>query len=53
LGFIHSIYPERVYIGFDTKKNNLVEPSISKVKNFIKKLKRFTIVKEKYMKGEK
>ena len=53
LGFIHSIYPERVYIGFDTKKNNLYEPSVSKVKNFIKKLKRFTIVKEKYMKGEK
>ena len=62
LGWIKQIHPERIYIGYDTKKTkiwdlgtekyeNLCEPSLTKVKRLIRKLERFTKVKTKYMKG--
>ena len=47
--YITDINPERVYIGYDSKKNKLPEPTLYKVKEFIKELKRITKVKEKLM----
>lgn len=52
LGWIQELNPERIYIGYDTKKNNLPEPSLRKTKNLILELERFTKVKIKYMKNE-
>ncbi len=48
-GWIMELYPERVYIGYDSKKNNLPEPSLEKVRKLIINLKRLTKVKEKLM----
>ena len=42
--------PERVYVGYDTKKNDLNEPTIEKIKKLINGLSKFTKVKTKYMK---
>ena len=50
LGWIQELNPERVYIGYDTKKCGLPEPSPLKVMKLIKELSRFTKVKKKYMK---
>lgn len=47
---IQSINPERVYIGYDTKKCGLREPSIRNVKLLIQSLNRTTKVKTKYIK---
>lgn len=48
--WIKSIKPERVYIGYDSKKNNLPEPPLEKVLKFIKELRMSRIkVKEKLM----
>ena len=44
---IIGISPERVKIGYDTKKCKLPEPSLSKVKKFIVELEKITNVKEK------
>ncbi len=52
LELIKIINPERIYIGYDTKKNRLNEPSLEKTRLLIKELRKFTIVKEKYMKGD-
>ena len=52
LGWIQEINPERVYIGYDSHKCNLPEPSPLKVKNLINELSRFTKVKTKFMKKE-
>jgi len=46
------INPERIYIGYDSKKNKLREPSLEKTKEFIKLLKFFLPnckIKEKLM----
>lgn len=51
LPWIRDISPERVYIGFDTRKNNLPEPSLDKVRKFVIELEKWTKVKEKYMKA--
>lgn len=53
LEWLKEISPERVYIGYDTKKNYLPEPSLEKTKKLIKELEKFTKVKLKYMKEEK
>lgn len=50
LGWIKEINPERIYVGYDTKKNDLLEPTLHKTENLIHELKRFTKVKTKYMK---
>lgn len=52
LYWLQILNPERIYIGYDTKKNDLSEPSLEKTKKLIKELEKFTIVKTKYMKGE-
>lgn len=41
--------PIRIYVGYDTKKSNLPEPSLTKTKQLIHELRRFTIVKEKLL----
>jgi len=47
---ITSINPERIYIGYDTKKCRLPEPSLKKTLNLIRKLReRGFYVKEKLM----
>ena len=46
------IKPERIYIGYDTKKSGLNEPSLEKTEELIKELEKITIVKRKYMKDE-
>lgn len=48
-GWIRDISPERVYIGYDSKKNKLPEPSLGKVREFIKDLRKITKVKEKLL----
>lgn len=48
--WIYNIRPERVYVGYDTKRNNLSEPSMEKTDLLINELKRFTKVKTKFMK---
>ena len=50
LGWLKEIDPERIYIGYDSHKNDLPEPSIRKTKILIKELEKFTKVKTKYMK---
>jgi len=50
LGWLRELNPERIYIGYDTKKNSLPEPTLYKTENLIHELKRFTKVKTKYMK---
>jgi len=52
LDWIKEINPERIYIGYDSKNNNLPEPSLEKTKKLIRELEKFTIVKTKYLKGE-
>lgn len=47
--WIRDIRPERVYIGYDSKKNNLPEPTYQKVRDFINNLSKITKVKEKLM----
>lgn len=46
------INPERIYIGYDTKKSGLNEPSLVKTEELIKRLEKITTVKRKYMKNE-
>ena len=50
LAWIRIIGPERVYIGYDTKKCNLREPSLRKTLRFISELKKYTKVKTKFLK---
>lgn len=51
LDWMYQLQPERIYIGFDTKKNNLPEPTVEQVKNFIYDLESLNLkVKTKYMK---
>lgn len=50
LGWLRELNPERIYVGYDTKKNDLLEPTLHKTENLIHELKRFTKVKTKYMK---
>lgn len=61
LGWLRELNPERVYIGYDTKKTwwmegkekvylRKYEPRLHKTRNLIHELKRFTKVKTKYMK---
>jgi len=45
--YIERIKPEFVYVGFDNYGNNLPEPSIEKVEEFLSRLRGFTEVKEK------
>lgn len=46
---VKNINPIRVYIGYDTKKSNLIEPSLRKTLELCKDLERFTKVKTKLM----
>ncbi len=48
-GWVYDVKPERVYIGYDSKKCKLPEPPLKKVVNFISELKRITKVKEKLL----
>ena len=52
LDWIKEINPERVYVGYDTKKCFLPEPSLEKTKELIEELEKFTKIKLKYMKGD-
>lgn len=47
--WIRIICPERVYIGYDTKKCGLPEPPLVKTLRLIEDLETFTKVKRKYM----
>jgi len=47
--WIRDINPERVYIGYDTKKCYLPEPDLIKTKLLIKELKKITKVKPKLL----
>lgn len=47
--WVKEIAPERVYIGYDTKKCKLPEPSLMKVKSLISHLQQFTVVKPKLL----
>ena len=49
LSWLRDINPERIYIGYDTKKCGLIEPPLDKTLRLIDELKKFTIVKIKYM----
>jgi len=49
IGWIRDIDPERVYIGYDTKKCGLFEPELFKTHLLIKELKKFTKVKTKLL----
>jgi len=46
---IKIINPERVYIGYDTKKTHLIEPSLKKTLKLCEELSKFTEVKTKLM----
>ena len=50
--WIYLIRPEIVYIGYDTKKSGLNEPSVEKTEKLIKQLEIITKVKRKYIKDE-
>ena len=50
LKWLKDINPMRIYIGYDTKKCDLIEPPLEKTEQLIKELRKFTVVKEKYMK---
>jgi DNA repair photolyase len=45
--WINKIEPETCYVGYDSKKNHLPEPELSKVKALMKKLKETTNVRPK------
>jgi hypothetical protein len=45
--WVKNINPIRVYIGYDSKNCKLPEPKLSKTKDLIKELKKFTVVKTK------
>ncbi len=47
--WIYSLHPERVYVGYDTKKSGLEEPPFSKTVQLITTLGNFTKVKLKYL----
>lgn len=47
---LKELNPERIYLGYDTKKSNLPEPTIQKTMNLYNELKKFTRVKLKHMK---
>lgn len=50
IGWIRDIRPERVYIGYDSKKNNLPEPTLCETKELIYELEKLKIkVKTKLM----
>lgn len=49
IGHLKRIRPNRVYIGYDTKKNNLPEPKLTKTLKLCKALSNFTKVKPKLM----
>jgi hypothetical protein len=45
--WIRDIRPERVYIGYDSKKNQLPEPTYQETMDLINNLRKITVVKEK------
>lgn len=47
--WIRQVNPERVYIGYDTKKTKLPEPSLHKTWELIEALEDFTVVKKKLL----
>lgn len=47
LAWVRDINPEIVYIGYDSRKNNLPEPPLHKVEAFMYELRMITKVKEK------
>jgi len=47
--WIKDIKPIRVYIGYDTKKSNLIEPSLKKTLELCEELSKFTKVKTKLL----
>ena len=49
LEWIRDINPMRVYIGYDTKKTKLPEPTLKKTLELIEALKKFTVVKPKLL----
>ena len=49
--WIRNITQKRVYVRYDTRKSELIEPTLPQTKQLIKLLKEFTKVKLKYMKG--
>lgn len=49
LAAIKEIGPERVYIGYDTKRTKLMEPRLKQVQELMKGLEKFTKVKPKLL----
>jgi hypothetical protein len=49
LASIKEIGPERVYIGYDTKRTKLMEPRLKQVLELMKELAKFTKVKPKLL----
>lgn len=49
LAHIKDIRPERVYIGYDTKRTKLMEPRLKQVQELMKGLAKFTKVKPKLL----
>jgi len=49
LAHIKEIGPERVYIGYDTKRTKLNEPRLRRAQELMKGLAKFTKVKQKLM----
>lgn len=47
--WIWDLHPQRVYIGYDTKRTQLPEPSLAEVQALIAKLSKFTVVKPKLL----
>lgn len=50
VSWLKELNPERIYLGFDTKKTNLPEPTLQETMNLYNELKKFTKVKLKHMK---
>lgn len=46
---IKDIRPERVYVGYDTRKCGLIEPSLTATRRLVEYLEKFTKVKLKYI----
>jgi len=47
--FLEEIHPEVVYVGYDSKNNNLREPSLKETMCFIEQVKRFAEVRPKLL----
>ena len=47
--FLEEIHPDVVYVGYDSKNNHLIEPSLERTMMFIEQVKRFAEVRPKLL----